>query len=84
MKPKTDLDLWMHRNGYTSEKFAKALSRELGEKVPVSTVAKWRLGLMMPRPEKMVAIGNLTDGDVNMASFLAAAANLRTAKEAKE
>ena len=83
MKQRTDLDLWMHRNGYTNASFAKALSEELGEEVPVSTVAKWRMGLMTPRTDKQIGIGNLTNGAVNAASFLAAAAHLRTAREAK-
>ena len=72
MKQRTDLDLWMHRNRITNAEFAAKMSAELGERVSPSTVAKWRLGIAVPRSKKLLAIGNVTDGEVNVQSFVVA------------
>lgn len=37
--------------------------------VSASAVAKWRLGVTMPRKAALVAIGNVTDGEVTAESF---------------
>jgi hypothetical protein len=74
---RTDLDLWLFTHGETNASFAEKLSTDLGEKVPASTVGKWRLGIMTPRAIKIGAIARVTDGDVNVQSFVAAAEEKR-------
>lgn len=72
MKQRTDLDLWMHRNRITNIRLAQRVSQEVGRRVSPSTVAKWRIGATMPRAKAQLALGNITDGEVNAASFAVA------------
>ena len=72
MKQRTDLDLWMHRKRVTNVELAQRLSQRPGLKVSPSTVAKWRIGATVPRSKAMLALGDETDGEVNVQSFVVA------------
>jgi hypothetical protein len=72
MKQRTDLDLWMHRNRITNVELAQRLSDRMKRKVSPSTVAKWRIGATVPRPKAMIALGDESDGMLNVQSFVVA------------
>lgn len=72
MKQRTDLDLWMHRNRVTNVQLAQRLTDRMHRKVSPSTVAKWRIGATVPRSKAILALGDETDGEVNVQSFVVA------------
>lgn len=63
------LDGYLKRKGLSSEAFAAQLSAHLCSKVSRVTVSQYRNGARIPRREQMIAIYELTGGEVDPNSF---------------
>ena len=71
-RPRTDLERWMQENRYSDAVLSKAITASLpaGKSVSASSVAKWRLGVTVPRRAPQRVIIELSEGAVTAASFI--------------
>jgi hypothetical protein len=78
---------WMKRERYTDaqfvEKINEILKRDGHEPYGWRAVRTWRIGLVVPRPPVVVAISELTHGEVRYADHVAENAPRRKRGEIK-
>ena len=60
---------YLLHNKHTQRSFIEQIEMAKGIKVPQGTLAKWILGVRIPRKEEMLIIYDVTDGKVQPNDF---------------
>lgn len=63
------LQKYLHEQGLTQMKFIDICEMATGKKIPQGTLAKWCLGVRIPRKPEMEMIFSVTDGHVEPNDF---------------
>lgn len=62
---KTDLYLWMERNGIKGAQLARQIEEITGSKLSRFSISRWKRGNRKPSPIHLRALALITNGEVN-------------------